>query len=144
MGNNVVNFWKGNEIKHPKNPGGSFQSFFTGSNGNIHYGWIGRLATTDGTMLHSTFVGEYSEGAKVGKKSWDDPNLDGWPRFDSAWPDINTTDCNCRPGQQVPAISISLVLVVGNHHGQCLAEECQTQRWQKVPGKILSVVIPLI
>ncbi len=92
-GNNVVNFWKGNEIKHSANPGDSFQPHFTGSNGNIHYGWLGRLSLTDGSTRHATFVGEYTEGAKVGKQSWPDPNLDGWPKFTSGWPDLNTTRC---------------------------------------------------
>ncbi len=92
-GNNRINFWNGHEIKHPKNPGASFQPQFTGTNGNIHYSWIGRLATTDGTTLHATYVGEYSSDAKVGRESWDDPNLDGWPKFNSAWPNINTTRC---------------------------------------------------
>jgi len=92
-GNNVINFWKGNEIKHPDNPGTSFQPHFTGSNGNIHYQWLGRLQLADGQMLHATYIGEYAEGAKVGKQSWPDPNLDGWPMFNSGWPDINTTRC---------------------------------------------------
>ncbi|MDX1948545.1 MAG: hypothetical protein SFU86_24375 [Pirellulaceae bacterium] len=92
-GNNRVNFWNGHEIKHPENPGTSFQPQFTGNNGNIHYSWLGRLATTDGTMLHATYIGEYAADAKVGRESWNDPNLDGWPKFTSAWPDINTTRC---------------------------------------------------
>lgn len=100
-GNNVVNFWKGNEIKHPQNPGTSFQPHFTGSNGNIHYGWLGRMQLADGQMLHATYIAEYAEGAKVGKQSWPDPNLDGWPQFTSAWPDVNTT--RCRPMLEVDA-----------------------------------------
>lgn len=100
-GNNVINFWKGNEVRHAANPGTSFQPHFTGSNGNIHYGWLGRLTLDNGELLHATFIGEYADGAKVGKKTWDDPNLDGWPRFDSAWPDINTT--RCRPQVAVDA-----------------------------------------
>ena len=92
-GNNVINFWNGHQLKHPKNPGKSFQPHFTGSNGNIHYGWIGRLGLADGETQHATFVGEYSSNSKMGKDSWKDANLDGWPRFDSGWPDINTTRC---------------------------------------------------
>lgn len=92
-GNNAINFWAGNKIKHPENPGTSFQPHFTGTNGNIHYGWLGRMTLDAGEMLHATFIGEYADAAKVGKKSWSDANLDDWPRFDSAWPDINTTRC---------------------------------------------------
>lgn len=100
-GNNVINFWNGNQIVHPTNPKKSFQPHFTGSNGNIHYGWLGRMTLDQGEMLHATYIGEYAEGTKVGKTSWDDPNLDQWPRFDSAWPDINTT--RCRPAVNVDA-----------------------------------------
>lgn len=92
-GNNVVNFWNGKQIKHPQNPGTSFQPHFTGSSGNIHYCWLGRLGLADGETRHATFIGEYSANAKVGKDSWKDSNLDGWPRFDSGWPDITTTRC---------------------------------------------------
>ena len=92
-GNNVVNFWNGNKIRHASNPGTSFQPHFTVRSGNIHYGWLGRLTLDTGEMLHATFIAEYAEGAKVGVKSWNDENLDGWPRFDAAWPDVNTTRC---------------------------------------------------
>jgi hypothetical protein len=92
-GNNVINFWNGNKIQHQANPKKSFQPHFTGSNGNIHYSWLGRMTLDAGEMLHSTFIGEYAEGAKVSNQSWTDSNLDGWPRYDSGWPDINTTRC---------------------------------------------------
>ena len=92
-GNNVVNFWNGKKIQHSANPGTSFQPQFTGSNGNIHYHWLGRLSLAAGQMLHATYIAEYTEGAKVGVESWKDDNLDGWPRFDSGWPNVNTTRC---------------------------------------------------
>ena len=90
-GNNVNNFWKGNEIKHSANPGRAFQNGFTGSNGNIHYCWLGRLTLAEGEMLGGTYAGEYAEGTKYGNERFREPLLDHWPRFDSGWPDLNTT-----------------------------------------------------
>lgn len=90
-GNNVNNFWKGHEIKHPKNNKKSFQQQFTGTNGNIHYQWIGRMTLKEATMLHASYMGEYAEGAKHDKKTFQEPNLGHWPHFLSGWPNINTT-----------------------------------------------------
>lgn len=90
-GNNVNNYWTGNSIQRPGNPKQSFQQQFTGTHGNMHYSWIGRMAATDGTMLHASFMAEYGEGAKHGAKRFAEPQLDHWPHFLSGWPDLNTT-----------------------------------------------------
>lgn len=90
-GNNVNNYWNGNSIQHPGNPKRSFQQQFTGTHGNMHYSWIGRMATSDGTMLHASYLAEYGEGAKHGAKRFPEPLLDHWPHFLSGWPDLNTT-----------------------------------------------------
>ncbi len=100
-GNNVINFWAGNKIEHPKNPGSSFQNQFTGKNGNIHIGWLGRLTLGEGTMLHATYVAEWGDSAKPGVRAHPDTNLDGWPSPNEGWPDLNTTRCQ-------PALHVDL------------------------------------
>jgi hypothetical protein len=98
-GNNVVNLWNGNKVRAPGNPGHAFRNGFTGTNGNIHIGWLGRFALSDGTLRHACYVAEWSEGAKLGNKPHPDPNLDGWPSPNDGWPDVNTT--RCRPELKV-------------------------------------------
>jgi len=90
-GNNVNNFWGGDEIKHPDNPGRGFQNGFTGTHGNMHFSWLGRMTLAEGTMLHATYLAEYAEGAKHGEDPFNDPLLAHWPRFSAGWPDLNTT-----------------------------------------------------
>ncbi len=90
-GNNVNNFWGGNEIKHPDNPGNGFQNGFTGTHGNMHFSWLGRMTLAEGTMLHATYLAEYAEGANHGGDPFADPLLAHWPHFRSGWPDLNTT-----------------------------------------------------
>ncbi|MEM6273548.1 MAG: hypothetical protein AAF998_29355, partial [Bacteroidota bacterium] len=89
-GNNVENFWEGDVIA--ANPGANaFQNRFTGSSGNIHISWLGKLATGDGTLHHSTYVAEYAEGASGLGAALTDPLLDGWPNPNAGWPEVNTT-----------------------------------------------------
>ena len=71
-GNNVTNYWGGLEGK-------SFMRRQTGTKGNDHYQWIGRLKAADGQFVNSTwFVGLDSNSTAFGKP-YSDPNLDGWP-----------------------------------------------------------------
>ncbi len=89
-GNNVENLWEGNAIA--ANPAAQgFQNRFTGTSGNIHISWLGKLKLTDGTLMHSTYVAEYAEGASSFGNAHPDPNLDGWPNPNGGWPDVNTT-----------------------------------------------------
>ena len=89
-GNNVENFWEGNTIA--ATPGASgFQNRFTGSQGNIHISWLGKLAVSDGTLKRSTYVAEYVEGANNYGAPLADPNLASWPDPNAGWPDVNTT-----------------------------------------------------
>ncbi len=89
-GNNVENFWQGNKIK--ANPTASgFQNQFTGTNGNIHLQWLGKLRLMDGQLQRSTYLGEYVEGANTYGAAHPDPNLDGFPNPNGGWPNINTT-----------------------------------------------------
>lgn len=89
-GNNTENLWEGNTIN--ANPGAmAFQNQFTGSNGNIHESWLGRLNLQSGTLTHSTYVAELAEGTGGLGTPHNDPNLDGWPDPNTGWPDVNTT-----------------------------------------------------
>lgn len=89
-GNNTENLWEGNTIV--ANPGASgFQNQFTGSSGNIHISWLGKLTLADGTLMHSTYVAELAEGATGLGTPHADPNLDGWPDPNTGWPTVNTT-----------------------------------------------------
>jgi hypothetical protein len=89
-GNNTENLWEGNEIAANASANG-FQNRFTGTNGNIHESWLGKLLLTDGTLMHSTYVAEYAEGTGNFGAPHPDPNLNGWPNPNDGWPDVNTT-----------------------------------------------------
>ncbi|MBK7850006.1 MAG: T9SS type A sorting domain-containing protein [Bacteroidetes bacterium] len=89
-GNNVENFWEGNTVS--ANPSAyGFRNQFTGTNGNIHESWLGKLKLLDGTLMHCTYVAEYAEGTGGLGTPHPDPNLDGWPDPNTGWPDVNTT-----------------------------------------------------
>ncbi len=89
-GNNVENLWEGNVIA--ANPAASgFQNQFTGSNGNIHISWLGKLKTVDGTLMNSTYVAEYNNTTNGLGSPHPDPNLDNWPNPNGGWPNVNTT-----------------------------------------------------
>ncbi len=89
-GNNLENLWEGNSIA--ANPGANgFQNQFTGSSGNIHISWLGKLKLNDGTLMHSTYAAEYAEGTGSLGAPHPDPNLDGWPNPNGGWPNVNTT-----------------------------------------------------
>ncbi len=89
-GNNVENLWEGNSINSDPSAFG-FQNQFTGTNGNIHESWLGKLKLSDGTLTNSTYVAEYAEAATNFGAPHPDPNLDGWPNPNDGWPNVNTT-----------------------------------------------------
>lgn len=89
-GNNVENFWEGNTIASDTNAYG-FQNGFTGTNGNIHESWLGKLQLNDGMLTNSTYMAELAEGTGSFGTPHADPNLDGWPDPNTGWPDVNTT-----------------------------------------------------
>jgi hypothetical protein len=89
-GNNVENLWEGDQID--ANPAAyGFQNRFTGTNGNIHLSWLGKLRLADGALINATYMGEYAEGTGALGAAHPDPNLDGWPNPNAGWPDVNTT-----------------------------------------------------
>jgi len=89
-GNNTENFWEGNTIASNGSAYG-FQNQFTGTNGNIHESWLGKLQLSDGTLTNSTYMAELAEGTTGLGTPHADPNLDGWPDPNTGWPDVNTT-----------------------------------------------------
>jgi hypothetical protein len=89
-GNNTENLWEGNTVNIDPNAYG-FQNRFTGSNGNIHESWLGKLRLSDGVLTNSTYVAELAEGTGGLGTPHADPNLDGWPDPNTGWPDVNTT-----------------------------------------------------
>ena len=89
-GNNVENFWHGNEVAAVPTAQG-FQNQFTGNAGNIHISWLGKLALADGTLHHSTYVAEFGDLMTGTGGPAADPNLDGWPSPNAGWADVNTT-----------------------------------------------------
>lgn len=88
-GNNVENFWEGNTI-NSRPSANAWKNQFTGSSGNIHISWLGRL-DMDATLLASTYVAEMPNGAKGAGARLTDPLMDGWPNPNAGWPDLNTT-----------------------------------------------------
>lgn len=89
-GNNTENYWEGNTVAANPNAQG-FQNRFTGTNGNIHESWLGKLRIADGTLMHSTYMAELAEGTGGLGAAHPDPNLDGWPDPNQGWPDVNST-----------------------------------------------------
>ncbi len=93
-GNNVSNLWSGNTVAaYPSL--GAFHSQFTGTSGNIHISWLGKLNLDTGTLGCATYVADYAAGMSGTNASapYTDPNLDGWPSHNAGWPELNTTRC---------------------------------------------------
>jgi hypothetical protein len=89
-GNNVENLWEGNTIS--ANPSATaFQNQFTGTNGNIHLQWLGKLRLTDGQLQRSTYFGEYNEGTNNYGTAHPDQIMDGFPNPNGGWANMNTT-----------------------------------------------------
>lgn len=89
-GNNVENLWKGNTIQSNATASG-FQNNFTGTQGNIHISWLGKLQLDNGVLTNSTYMAELAEGTGSLGTPHADPNLDGWPDPNKGWPNVNTT-----------------------------------------------------
>ena len=110
-GNNIENFWEGNQIASDPAAFG-FQNQFTGTNGNIHLSWLGKFLLNDGTLTNSTFMGEYAEGTGSFGTPHADPNLDGWADPNTGWPDVNTTRI-ARNNMKVSSSGDVCVIAVG-------------------------------
>lgn len=89
-GNNIENLWEGNSIAINPDANG-FQNQFTGTNGDIHLSWLGKLKLSTGDLMHATYVGEYSDASPNLGIPIENPLLDQWPNPNSGWPNLNTT-----------------------------------------------------
>jgi hypothetical protein len=110
-GSNIENFWEGNTIASNVNAYG-FQNQFTGTNGNIHESWLGKLQLNDGTLTNSTYMAELAEGTGGLGNPHTNPNLDGWPDPNTGWPDVNTTRL-ARNNMKVTSNGDVVVIAVG-------------------------------
>lgn len=92
-GNNVNNFYMPHELVHPNSSKKGFQSKFTGTHGNMHYRWLGRLTLDGGEIVDCSLMAEYSEqpASKHGSGRFSNPLLKEWPHWNSGWPNLNTT-----------------------------------------------------
>jgi hypothetical protein len=89
-GNNVENLWEGDQIFSNSSAQG-FQNRFTGSSGNIHISWLGKLQLDFGALQHSTYVAELAESASGIGDPLTAPNMGNWPNPNDGWPTLNTT-----------------------------------------------------
>jgi Secretion system C-terminal sorting domain len=89
-GNNTDNYWNGNALAANPTATG-FQNQFTGTNGNIHISWLGKLTLDAGSVRHSTYVAEYIEGTTNYGEALTNPNFNNWPNPNKGWPNVNTT-----------------------------------------------------
>jgi hypothetical protein len=88
-GNNVINFWSGHQVAADPTAR-SFHHQFTGTNGNIHISWLGKLSLADGTLRAATWVAEYADSTNLGA-AYPEPIHDGWANHNAGWPNLNTT-----------------------------------------------------
>jgi hypothetical protein len=89
-GNNTINFWRGNQLLARPSMSG-FQNQFTGTNGNIHISWLGKIGLSNGYPAASTYVAEYFNTTTGLGTAHPDPNLDAWPNPNTGWPNLNDT-----------------------------------------------------
>jgi Secretion system C-terminal sorting domain len=112
-GNNVSNFWMGNKIN--ANPTASaFQNQYTGTNGNAHYSWLGKLSLGAGVLQASTFVAEYNNNANATATPLADPNMYNWPDPNAGWAQLNTTRIT-KNSLKVSSNGSVLIGAVGRH-----------------------------
>jgi hypothetical protein len=94
-GNAASNLWNGDAVA--LRPGeGAFHNRFSGTEGNIHVSWIGKLALGDGALRRATYLGGYFRKEIDGKGDWPTTPYaeeihDGWPDHNAGWPDLTTT-----------------------------------------------------
>jgi len=96
-GNAVDNLWRGQQIALTPGAAG-FVNQFTGTNGNIHISWLGKLRLSDGRVSAVSYVAELVEGSTSFGGAHPDPLLGGWPNPNGGWPNVNTTRCGADSG----------------------------------------------
>ena len=89
-GSNTENLWKGNAVA--ANPGASgFQNAFTGTESNIHIGWLGRMRADAGTLLNASYLSGYFRNVAYTQAPYAEPIHDGWPSHNAGWPNLTST-----------------------------------------------------
>lgn len=91
-GNNVENLWEGNTIAVNPSANG-FKNGYSGTGGDMHLGWLGRMKANSGQLLASTYVAEAADDAEFGSSVLQDPNMDGWHNPNDGWLKLTTTRC---------------------------------------------------
>ncbi len=89
-GNNESNLWRGNRVAAAPDARG-FQNSFTGTEGNIHLSWLGKLRGDDATLLHATYLAGYFRDTVLSQATYPEPIHDGWPSHNHGWPNLTTT-----------------------------------------------------
>lgn len=110
-GNNVENLWEGNTIFNDPSHS-SYQNQFTGTSGNIHISWLGKLNTNNGNLQYSTYVAEMGQNTTGLGSPHPNPLLNGWPDPNSGWIELNTTRL-ARNSLKVSADGSVIILGVG-------------------------------
>lgn len=129
-GNDHANLWNGDTINpanNPDHPGNAYHNRFTGTSGNLHLSWIGKLADNDGRLMYATRLAENPDQTNWGSRYPNDSILDGWPSRNAGWPNLNTTPTRGRP----PAFDNE-----GRLHVVAIGRRTHTTRnaWQKMPN----------
>ena len=99
-GNAPNNFWSGNEIS--ARPGAEgFHNQFTGTEGNIHISWIGKLKESTavaggvtkpvGELQAASWIGGYFRDRAQTQAPYPEPIHDNWPSHNAGWSDLTTT-----------------------------------------------------
>jgi hypothetical protein len=89
-GNNISNLWSGNAVAASPGANG-FQNSFTGTEGNIHLSWIGKLRTADGALQRASWLSGYFRDSVLTQAPYAEPIHDNWPSHNAGWPDLTTT-----------------------------------------------------
>jgi hypothetical protein len=89
-GNNTVNLWRGNNLAASPGAAG-FMNQFTGTEGDIHIGWIGKFRETDGVILNSTYLAGYQRASVLTQNAYTEAIHDAWPSHNAGWPNLTTT-----------------------------------------------------
>lgn len=105
-GNDVANLWDGDSISlanNPHHPGFAYHNRFTGTMGDLHLSWIGKLSDADGRLLYASRLAENPDQTNWGSRYPNDSLLDGWPDRNAGWPNLNTTTIRNNGHTRVPA-----------------------------------------
>jgi hypothetical protein len=90
-GNDVSNFWSGNTVAANPSAKG-FQNQFTGTEGNIHISWIGKLKAATGDLQRASWLtGYWRKDVTLSQGNYSEPIHDDWPNHNLGWQKLTTT-----------------------------------------------------